>query len=55
MRTPVFWYVVLVALCVGGPYALGLRPSRRAEWMAIRATIGFLTWLLIGFAVVRAA
>jgi hypothetical protein len=55
MRTPFFWYVVLVALCIGGPYALGVRPSRRADWAALTAAISFLTWLLIGLAVVRAA
>lgn len=44
--SPLTWFVILVAVCVGGPYAFGVRPRTRAQraWLAI--TIAFLAWLL---------
>jgi hypothetical protein len=54
MRTPWTWYAVLVAVCIVGPYLLGVRPRRRSDWILLTATIGFLTWLLGGYAFVRA-
>jgi hypothetical protein len=49
VRTPLGWYFVLVAICIAAPYAFGLRPKRRRDWIALTVTIAFLTWLLAGF------
>ena len=54
MRTPLFWYVLLVVICMIAPYVLGVRPVSRSDWVYLRTAIGFLTWLLIGVTVVRA-
>jgi hypothetical protein len=53
MRSPVTWYVVLVAACILLPYLLRLRPHRPKDWAALAFTIGFLTWLLVGFGSLR--
>lgn len=53
MRSPVSWYVLLVTLCVIGPYLMGVPPRRRRDSMILTATLAFLTWLLGGFAFVR--
>jgi hypothetical protein len=50
MRSPFDWYVMLVAACVVGPYVFGIRPRGRGDWRWLAVTIGFLTWLLAGFA-----
>jgi hypothetical protein len=47
------WLVVLLALCVAGPYAFGIRPRRRADWIALTVAMAFLVWLLGGFISVR--
>jgi hypothetical protein len=54
MRSPIVWYAALVTTCIVAPYCVGLQPRRRWDWLAVRTTIGFLTWLLVGMAVVRA-
>jgi hypothetical protein len=53
MRTPFEWYILLMTVCVVGPYALGVRPRTRRDWMLLTAVEVFLTWLLAGFAFVR--
>lgn len=53
MRTPWSWYVLLVAVCIVAPYLLGIPPRRHREWILLTLTIGFLTWLLAGYAFVR--
>jgi len=55
MRTPLAWYILLVSLCILAPYAFRIRPERRRDWIWITVTIAFLTWLLAGFASLRAA
>jgi hypothetical protein len=55
VRTALDWYIVLLLACIAGPYALGVRPKRRRDWIALTITIAFLTWLLAGFAFVRSA
>ena len=47
MRSPLTWYVVLVAACIILPYLLRVRPRRPHDWSALSFTIGFLTWLLL--------
>jgi hypothetical protein len=53
-RSPLFWWIVLVSSCILFPYLLGTPPRRRKDWILLTATIAFLTWLLAGFAFVRA-
>ena len=40
------WFVVLVALCMAGPYLLGVRPKTPREWVYVAITIALLAWLL---------
>ena len=53
MGTPSGWLVVLVTVCIVGPYALRVRPRRRLDWIALTMTVAFLVWLLGGFTSVR--
>lgn len=53
MRNPIDWYVVLVTPCIVLPYLLRVRPYRQKDWTALAFTIGFLTWLLVGFGSLR--
>jgi hypothetical protein len=53
MRTPASWLIVLIGVCVVAPYAARVRPRSRVDWIAMTVTIGFLLWLLGGFASVR--
>jgi hypothetical protein len=54
MRTPLDWCILLVACCMVAPYLLGIGPKTRRDWLLVTAAITFLTWLLGGFASVRA-
>lgn len=53
MGTPYGWLAVLLAVCIAGPYALGVRPRRRLDWIALTMTVGFLVWLLGGLTSLR--
>jgi hypothetical protein len=53
MRSPFSSYVLLVSICIVGPYLFGVRPRARRDWLWLTLTIGFLTWLLAGFGFVR--
>ena len=55
MRTPLSWYVLLVSVITIAPYVLGIPPRTPQQWRYVAITIAFLTWLLLGFASVRAA
>jgi hypothetical protein len=46
MKSPLTWFAVLVAVCVGGPYLLNVRPRTRAQWAWLAITITFLAWIL---------
>lgn len=48
MRTFSFWFYVLLATCIVGPYALRVRPQTRRDWLALTIVIAFLIWLLPG-------
>ena len=50
---PLSWLTVLLAACVAGPYAFGVRPRRRFDWIALTVTLAFLAWLLGGFTSLR--
>ena len=54
VRTPLFWWIVLVSSCIVFPYLIGTPPRTRRDWMLLTATIAFLTWLLAGFTFLRA-
>jgi hypothetical protein len=55
MRMLASLYVLLVAVCIVVPYLAGIRPRTRTHWRYLAITIGFLSWLLLGLAVARAA
>jgi hypothetical protein len=40
------WFLVLAGVCLFAPYALGVPPSTRRQWLYLGITIGFLAWLL---------
>jgi hypothetical protein len=46
MRSPGIWFVILAGACVTGPYLLGVRPTRRRDWVYLAITIAFLAWVL---------
>ena len=46
MRSPLTWFLVLVLICVLGPYAFDVRPRTRRQWQFVALTIAFLAWLL---------
>jgi arylsulfatase A-like enzyme len=46
MRAAGAWFLILAAVCVGGPYVLGLRPTTRRQWTCLAITITFLAWIL---------
>jgi hypothetical protein len=54
VRTAYFWYGLLLITCIGAPYLAHVRPRSRADWLMLRTTITFLTWLLVGLITVRA-
>jgi hypothetical protein len=54
LRTAHFWYVLLLITCIAAAYLAHVRPRTRADWLMLRTTIAFLTWLLVGLISVRA-
>ena len=46
MRSPSTWFLILAALCIAGPYVLGVPPKRRRHWTYVAITIAFLALLL---------
>jgi hypothetical protein len=40
------WFVVLVSVCMAGPYLFGVRPKTSREWIYVAITIALLAWLL---------
>lgn len=47
MKSPTTWFVILAAVCILGPYVLGIRPSARRQWLFVALTIAFLAWILL--------
>jgi hypothetical protein len=45
-EVPHTWFLILAALCIAGPYVLGVRPKARREWLLVAVTLAFLAWLL---------
>lgn len=46
MRSATLWFSILLAVCVVGPYLLGVRPKTRRQWTIIAITLAFIAWLL---------
>jgi hypothetical protein len=41
-----FWFLLLLAVCIAGPYALGVRPTTHRQWTYVAITIAFVAWIL---------
>ena len=46
MKSTGTWFLVLTAICVAGPYVLGVRPRTRRQWFYLTVTLAFLAWIL---------
>jgi hypothetical protein len=46
VKSPSTWFLILAALCIIGPYMLGVAPRRRRHWTYIAITIALLALLL---------
>ncbi len=53
MKSHTSWFLILAALCIAGPYVLGMAPKTRRQWVAMAVTIAFLAWLLALMAPLR--
>jgi hypothetical protein len=51
MRSFRTWFFVLLVATVVAPYALGVRPRTRRDWLALGLTIAFLMWVRLGLEV----
>jgi len=40
------WFLMLAAMSVAGPYALGVAPRTPRQWLLIAITLALLAWLL---------
>ena len=49
------WFVILLTVCIAGPYILGVRPRTQRHWLYIAITVALLAWLLPLMASLRAA
>jgi hypothetical protein len=47
MKSAGSWWLLLLAVCMVGPYVLGVRPRTSREWTYIALTIAFITIVLI--------
>ena len=46
MKDPITWFVILVAVCVAGPYVFHVRPVTARQRLFVALTIAFLAWIL---------
>jgi hypothetical protein len=46
MRSVAAPFLILVGVCIAGPYVLGVRPRTRRQWIYIALAIAFLAWVL---------
>jgi len=46
MKDPITWFVILVAVCVAGPYLFHVRPVTARQRLFVALTIAFLAWIL---------
>jgi hypothetical protein len=40
------WFLLLLAVCMIGPYVFGVRSKRRRDWTYIAITIAFMACML---------
>jgi hypothetical protein len=48
LRSFAFWFLILSMTCLVAPYAVGMPPRSRHDWLALALIIAFLSWLLPG-------
>ncbi len=41
------WFLLLLAVCIVGPYVLGVRPKTSSQWTYIAITIASVAWALL--------
>ena len=41
------WFLLLLVVCVAGPYLLGVRPRTNRQWTYIALTIVFMAWVVL--------
>jgi len=46
MRSPIIWFLVLLAGFIVALYALRVRPRTHRQWVYLAITIAFLAWVL---------
>jgi len=46
MKSSMTWFLILTAVCVAGPYLLGVRPRTRRQWLYLAVAVAFLAWIL---------
>jgi hypothetical protein len=47
MPSAATWFIILVGVCIAGPYLLGVRPRTPRERHYVALTIAFLAWVLL--------
>jgi hypothetical protein len=45
-KSPTFWFLMLTAAAVVGPYLFRVPPSTSRQWVYIAITVALLAWLL---------
>lgn len=48
LRSFSFWFLIVLMTCLVAPYAFGVPPRSRRDWIALALIIAFLSWLLPG-------
>jgi len=46
LKSPITWFVILVASCLFGPYILGVAPKTRRQWTYVAIVLAFIAWIL---------
>jgi hypothetical protein len=47
MKSHGSWFLLLLAICILGPYVLGVRPKSNRQWAYIAITVAFIAWVLL--------
>jgi hypothetical protein len=53
MQSAATWFLILVGVCIAGPYLFGVRPRTPRERLYVAVTIAFLAWVLLLMAALR--
>jgi hypothetical protein len=46
LRSAGTWFMLLSAVCIAGPYLLGVRPRTPRDRLYLAITLAFLAWVL---------